>query len=321
MTLEFARHVSGGARPTLQPIVRRRNPYPVWFPALWLVFTLATMAVALVTPRAADAQTQAVLAAMPSIVDATGVQELTQELTAVPATTTVVVVAPASPKLAGTIGPEAFANLQMASRHAQLVIVGGPGDIVPAFKAHRVRYVGYRSAKQFDAYVKSHPGATRGLGSLASLIGAPGNGSGGQSVLTWAVVALVAGGVGLGVRRLHARIAEPRPAERPRLKAPVGSRHEAVLTSPRPAHRPRRPVLANVPGPLRNVDLPTSGPARVRSELDPDGYVELDGCMRRVRWAAPRTAPPAPGQWVEVADDHGRMIAVPSRQVRKGGQR
>jgi hypothetical protein len=54
--------------------------------------------------------------------------------------------------------------------------------------------------------------------------------------------------------------------------------------------------------------LPSSGRAIVHSELAPDGYVELEGCLRRVRWAGPGE-PPAVGAHVRVEQRGNRLVA------------
>ncbi|MEU8791086.1 hypothetical protein [Streptomyces sp. NPDC048643] len=59
-----------------------------------------------------------------------------------------------------------------------------------------------------------------------------------------------------------------------------------------PAHRYRR--VGNVPGPARS--------AVVRTELHPQGYVELDHVLHRAVWAEPGRPPPAPGALVDVTD-------------------
>jgi len=41
----------------------------------------------------------------------------------------------------------------------------------------------------------------------------------------------------------------------------------------------------------------------VRTELHPQGYVELDGCLFRATWAEPGDRHPRPGDSVRVATD------------------
>ncbi|WP_369376753.1 hypothetical protein [Streptomyces sp. cg36] len=48
--------------------------------------------------------------------------------------------------------------------------------------------------------------------------------------------------------------------------------------------------------------------AVVRTVLHPQGYVELDQCLRRAVWAESGTAPPAPGAPVEVTDGGAGML-------------
>ncbi|WP_229703551.1 hypothetical protein [Streptomyces albiflavescens] len=56
--------------------------------------------------------------------------------------------------------------------------------------------------------------------------------------------------------------------------------------------------VANVPGPARS--------AVVRTELHPQGYVELDRVLYRAVWAEPGRPPPAPGGLVDVTDARER---------------
>ncbi|WP_157591835.1 hypothetical protein [Solirubrobacter soli] len=80
--------------------------------------------------------------------------------------------------------------------------------------------------------------------------------------------------------------------------------------------RPQPPPLADFPAaPALAVNLPRS-PAVVRTELYPDGYVELDGFLRRVRWAQDGVPAPAPGQPVDVVEGPQRelfALAAPAR--------
>ncbi|MBD0745346.1 hypothetical protein BG418_27295 [Streptomyces sp. CBMA152] len=62
----------------------------------------------------------------------------------------------------------------------------------------------------------------------------------------------------------------------------------------------------------RDVGGP-SGPSRtavVRTELHPQGYVELDDCLYRAVWAEPETPAPGPGARVEVTEGRGRDAGV-----------
>ncbi|MFI6492817.1 hypothetical protein [Streptomyces sp. NPDC050564] len=56
--------------------------------------------------------------------------------------------------------------------------------------------------------------------------------------------------------------------------------------------------VGNVPGPARS--------AVVRTELHPQGYVELDRVLYRAVWAEPGRPPPAPGGLVDVTDARER---------------
>lgn len=69
----------------------------------------------------------------------------------------------------------------------------------------------------------------------------------------------------------------------------------------------RRPPPAPRGGPTR--------PAVVRTDLHPQGYVELDRVLHRALWAEPGQAPPSPGSRVDVSDgpepDSGVLYAFP----------
>ncbi|WHM36914.1 hypothetical protein [Streptomyces sp. BPTC-684] len=75
--------------------------------------------------------------------------------------------------------------------------------------------------------------------------------------------------------------------------------------------------MAEAPGrhraaPGRDVRRPTA-PGRVavvRTALHPQGYVELDQCLRRAVWAEPGTPAPAPGARVEVSEGRGKDAGI-----------
>lgn len=128
-----------------------------------------------------------------------------------------------------------------------------------------------------------------------------GNGLG-ASQLAIAALALAALGLGFlaGSRR------RPRPAG-PAAAGAAAPRHTAGALPRRPERRRPAPVA---PDP----SLPSEGRGLVRSEFDPDGYVELEGCLRRVRWAA-REEPPAVGEYVRV-ERRGRHLLAPGGRSR-----
>ncbi|MFI6339725.1 hypothetical protein [Streptomyces sp. NPDC050535] len=82
---------------------------------------------------------------------------------------------------------------------------------------------------------------------------------------------------------------------------PTGHGHAAdegttrLRTTPAPRYGRR---VGNVPGPAKS--------AVVRTELHPQGYVELDRVLYRAVWAEPGRPPPAPGQLVDVTDARER---------------
>ncbi|MFJ7964844.1 hypothetical protein [Streptomyces sp. NPDC096324] len=105
----------------------------------------------------------------------------------------------------------------------------------------------------------------------------------------------------------------PRPRTRPRTPSPdeattrtrvsdeAGARPRTQMpdeattrlrATPAPRSHGRR--VGNVPGPAR--------PAVVRTELHPQGYVEVDHVLYRAVWAEPGRPPPAPGGLVDVTE-------------------
>jgi hypothetical protein len=103
-----------------------------------------------------------------------------------------------------------------------------------------------------------------------------------QAVGTLSRRALVTQGVG------GAGPAPAAPASRPRAPDEATTRLRVTPT----ARHGRR--VANVSGPVR--------PAVVRTELHPQGYVEVDHVLYRAVWAEPGRPPPAPGQPVDVTE-------------------
>lgn len=109
--------------------------------------------------------------------------------------------------------------------------------------------------------------------------------------------------------------AAPRPRTRPR--TPPSDEPAARPRTPasdEPAARPRRHVPDEVTTRLRTTPAPRGhgrrvgavpGPARpavVRTELHPQGYVEVDEVLYRAVWAEPGRPPPAPGGLVDVTE-------------------
>lgn len=85
--------------------------------------------------------------------------------------------------------------------------------------------------------------------------------------------------------------AAPRPRTRPRPQMPDEATTR-IRATPAPRSHGRR--VGNVPGPAR--------PAVVRTELHPQGYVEMDHVLYRAVWAEPGRPPPAPGGLVDVTE-------------------
>ncbi|MFD5516430.1 hypothetical protein [Streptomyces sp. NPDC127066] len=85
--------------------------------------------------------------------------------------------------------------------------------------------------------------------------------------------------------------ATPRPRTRPRTQTPDEATTR-IRATPAPRSHGRR--VGNVPGPAR--------PAVVRTELHPQGYVEVEHVLYRAVWAEPGRPPPAPGGLVDVTE-------------------
>ncbi|WP_326785801.1 hypothetical protein [Streptomyces sp. NBC_00151] len=85
--------------------------------------------------------------------------------------------------------------------------------------------------------------------------------------------------------------ATPRPRTRPRTQMPDEATTR-IRATPAPRNHGRR--VGNVPGPAR--------PAVVRTELHPQGYVEVEHVLYRAVWAEPGRPPPAPGGLVDVTE-------------------
>ncbi|WP_328497254.1 hypothetical protein OHS59_34480 [Streptomyces sp. NBC_00414] len=73
---------------------------------------------------------------------------------------------------------------------------------------------------------------------------------------------------------------------------PDSARSPGHRAAPRPPPRRRRHRRAGRP----------HRTATVRTELRPQGYVELDHCLHRAEWTDSGTPPPAPGAPVDVTD-------------------
>lgn len=137
---------------------------------------------------------------------------------------------------------------------------------------------------------------------------APSSG-GGPSPVAVTLVLLPAAGTLAVLALLWSARRRGRPAAGHDLPAPTSRPHAGeparTVESARPAPAPRiiRPPRTPA-GPGR--------PARVVSVLDPEGYVELDRCLMRVRWASANASPAPPGDWVTVDARGGRLWAFPA---------
>jgi hypothetical protein len=99
-------------------------------------------------------------------------------------------------------------------------------------------------------------------------------------------------------------------------------RRDNRTTKPSPRPQPGRPLVrtgtaARRAGPPIPALVAAASSAahdgRVRTELHPQGYVELDGCLYRATWIGPGTPGPGPGESVRVTTDrtHG-LVALPN---------
>ncbi|MFI9544114.1 hypothetical protein ACIHAR_09260 [Streptomyces sp. NPDC052016] len=109
----------------------------------------------------------------------------------------------------------------------------------------------------------------------------------------------------------HRADASPRTAPSPRTE-PSQRTEPSPRTKPPapPAAGPARPATAR-PTPQRTVPRPkATGPsATVRTALRPQGYVDIDGLLRRASWGGPGEPPP-PGHPVDVVQGRTGELTV-----------
>jgi hypothetical protein len=243
---------------------------------------------------------------MPPGLGERGLAQLTAELQAAGAASMVVLYATDSARLADNVD-DALKTLRIAAEHSRLLVVGNASDTFTRFGQAGVRFKPITAPADLWASLEPHIDITdRGTLSATS----PG-GRGGPSALLFVVSALALGALALAGGWVYKS-----RTRRPRVRKPLASSAPRPRPEPRPSPQPRarvqrRPTVAS------DARLPTSGRALVRTELVPDGYVELAGCLRRAHWAEPRAEPTAPGGWVEVRVHQGRLIALPSRRTGK----
>jgi hypothetical protein len=297
---------------------------------------VALVLLVIAAPAQADPFTQAAppppappvrVLALHAELDAEGMLELAAEMRLAGQQAVVLVHGPASARVSGPVPSDVLATLKNAAADVQLDVLVEPADGDPGNAAAFV------AALPAD-HVYVLPGASLGAcatpcqptqriadgdelqselgdgivldGSLANdplATGEP-KPDGGIDPKLVAVPAIVVIGLALGL--LAGRRRRPAPRARPRdaTRAPAPP-------APRPA-RARRPRDPSLPGSGRPPAHSELGRARVHSELQPEGYVEIDGCLRRVRWAGPGE-PPAPGETVRVESHGGRLAAHPGR--------
>jgi hypothetical protein len=263
-------------------------------------------------PDVAEPELAVRVVRMPSSLGSRGVQQLAAELRIAGDSSAVLVLATGSPELAGSVRGDSLRELAEAARSSRLFVLGDATAVVRSFRQERVPYEPVGSAADLRARldvdtgerVDAVDGGTLSGPSLSYLLAPPEDGDGGLGPLILVLAALGLGGLVLAGRHLRAgHGSDPQPnALRER--------------APSPAKLPRRTTPPRPPVP-DDPRLPTSGRALVRSELHPEGYVELGSCLRRARWAEAGVEPPAPGGWVEVARERGRLIAFASGPTRR----
>jgi hypothetical protein len=248
---------------------------------------------------------------MPSSLSSRGLQQLAAELRIAGGSTAVLALATGSPDLAESITDESLRELADATLSSRLFVLGDAPAVLQSFRQVGVRFEPVGSATALRARLGVDPahrvdavdGGTLSGESLSGLIAPPEDDSGGLSPLIPVIVALGVGVLALTGRHLRAAIGQNPQPHAPHERAP------STAARPRQTRRRRSPVADDAP-------LPASGRGLVCSELQPEGYVELGGCLRRARWAEAGVEPPAPGGWVDVAREHGRLIAFASGPTR-----
>ena len=248
---------------------------------------------------------------MPSALGEKGLAQLTAQLQAAGAASMVVLYATDSARLADNID-DALNKLRIAAEHSRLLVVGNAGDIFTRFRDAGVNFKPVSAPA--DLWANLEPPVAVADGGTLSATSLPGSG-GGPSALLFVVSALALGALALASGWVY-RSRTRRPQVREPLASPAPRRRPEPAPKPQPRGRvQRRPTVASDAG------LPTSGRALVRTELVPDGYVELAGCLRRVHWAEARAEPTAPGGWVEVRVHQGCLLAFPSGRTGKERER
>jgi hypothetical protein len=251
---------------------------------------------------------------IPASLGSEGIRQLSTELKIAGQSSALILVgAHGSPELDRSVGDDDLAELAGASATSTLFIRGDAPGLLSAFAAAGVRFEQVDSAGELRESLgvdrlEGLDGGSLSGESLSSLLGPSEEAAGGLSPLVVAAAALGLGALAFGAR--HLRVALRRDGRRYVTREPVHG----------PAPEPVRTRRRRSPVPVDDARLPASGRARVRSELHPEGYVELASCLRRARWADARVEPPGPGQWVEVDRRHGALIAFPSPSSRRVAQ-
>lgn len=160
---------------------------------------------------------------------------------------------------------------------------------------------------------------SRNLAQNLIILPSPPDGSGtGWADLKWAAevgfVIVMLGVLGVAYRRRsRLQLAVPSPSSP--TTTPAIARSSAATVSAGSSAAGRKVVVP--PGPRRT--------ATVRTQLHPQGYVELDRGLVRAIWAEPAEPPPDIGEAVEVVRGTGRdadlLIALPLENVTKATRR
>lgn len=239
------------------------------------------------------------------------ITELTHDLAA-GGSATVIMTGPIVDRLR-SVSDMQLRDLAAASRTGILIVPGNNSSLLArTLKTDDGSVATYDSAPKLTTDLGARPVSLSAAALAGLLAPVPQRIGGGlpATVLLAAALALALALLAVAALRFRRRSArpEPPPDGGQQLRGPNGSE-----PFPRPAKRRSRPAMTD------EMTL-RSGLAIVRSELDPEGYVELDRCLRRVRWTGSRHAAPRPGERVDVQTDHGRLVALSCRHTRNGAR-
>jgi hypothetical protein len=300
----------------------KTSQYPMRRLALMAVSVMAAMCTAPAVALAADTTTPSATGepsvtfpsvTLPTVQIVVGrrvlgsqsITELTHDLAA--GSATVIMTRPIVDQLP-SVSDTQLRDLAAASRTGILIVPGHSGLLARKLQTDAGRVATYDSAPELKTDLAAQPVSLSAAALAGLLVPAPQRIGRGLPATVWCAAALALALLAVAALRLRRRSAppEPPPHRGRRLRGQNGT--EPFL---RPAKRRSRPAMAD------EMTL-RSGLAIVRSELDPEGYVELDGCLRRVRWTDSGRATPRPGERVDVQTDHGRLVALSCNPTRNG---